>query len=329
MTGEAGGYPASIVALLLAGVVLQLLVQYRLNLWNRDFFNAVERKDYSTIGQQTETLLILVALSVGLAMIAVWGRMTFQRKWREWLTPRLLSYWAAQSSHRQSFATDKDLAFAEYRIAEDARIATDAPIDFLVGLLASLLTAATFVAILWTVGGSMDLAVLGLEIRIPGYLVIAAVLYASLTTGAMLLIGGRMASVIEQKNEAESELKSAAARLHERLGRGGAAPVEAGVAAVQTQLGRVIDQWCRLCQQHVRTTLVSHANTLLAPLIGLILCVPNYVHGEMLLGEMTQSAAAFVAVQSAFNWLVDNYPRLAEWASSSSRVGVLLLRLDD
>ena len=48
----------------------------------------------------------------------------------------------------------------------------------------------------------------------------------------------------------------------------------------------------------------------------------------MLLGEVTQAAAAFAAVQGAFNWLVDNYPRLAEWASSASRVGVLLFRLD-
>jgi ABC-type uncharacterized transport system fused permease/ATPase subunit len=78
----------------------------------------------------------------------------------------------------------------------------------------------------------------------------------------------------------------------------------------------------------VRTTLVSHGNTLLAPLIGLILCVPNYIHGTMLLGEVTQAAAAFAAVQGAFNWLVDNYPRLAEWASSASRVGILLFSLD-
>ena len=54
--------------------------------------------------------------------------------------------------------------------------------------------------------------------------------------------------------------------------------------------------------------LVSHGNTLLAPLVGLILCVPQYIHGTMLLGEVTQAAAAFVAVQGAFNWLVDNYP---------------------
>ena len=41
-----------------------------------------------------------------------------------------------------------------------------------------------------------------------------------------------------------------------------------------------------------------------------------------------QAAAAFVAVQGAFNWLVDNYPRLAEWMSSAYRVGILLTTFD-
>ena len=78
----------------------------------------------------------------------------------------------------------------------------------------------------------------------------------------------------------------------------------------------------------MRTTLVSHGNTLLAPLVGLILCVPHYVQGTMLLGEVTQAAAAFVAVQGAFNWLVDNYPRLAEWLSLANRVGMLMSAFD-
>jgi ABC-type uncharacterized transport system fused permease/ATPase subunit len=77
----------------------------------------------------------------------------------------------------------------------------------------------------------------------------------------------------------------------------------------------------------MRTTYVSHGNTLLAPLVGLILCVPHYIHGTMLLGDVTQ-AAAFVAVQGTFNWLIDNFPRLAECLSSANRVGNLLRAFD-
>jgi len=35
-----------------------------------------------------------------------------------------------------------------------------------------------------------------------------------------------------------------------------------------------------------------------------------------------QAASAFVLVQSALNWMVDNYPRLAEWVASARREAI-------
>jgi len=63
--------------------------------------------------------------------------------------------------------------------------------------------------------------------------------------------------------------------------------------------------------------------------VAWVLCVPKYLTGAMTLGELTQAAAAFVVVQQAFNWLVDNYQRLADWRSSAHRVATLLLALDE
>lgn len=333
LSGRACSYAWALVSLLAITVVLQLALQYRLNLWNRDFFNALERRDASGAWDQAQMLLALVASSVVLAIVAVWGRMTFQRRWRRWLTPQLLSFWLSKNRSRLGYDSGPAPDFAEYRIAEDARVATDAPIDFMVGLLTSLLTAATFITVLWTVGGSIDLSLLGIETKIPGYLVIGVVSYSALTTTAMIAIGRHMGSVIERKDEAESELKFMIARLREQLkiseSRSFIQPDAGLVAAATTALEKADLRWRDLCGQHMRTTLVSHGNNLLAPVIGLLLCLPNYLHGSMALGEMTQSAAAFMAVQGAFNWLVDNYPRLAEWTSSASRVGVLLLRLDN
>jgi putative ATP-binding cassette transporter len=48
----------------------------------------------------------------------------------------------------------------------------------------------------------------------------------------------------------------------------------------------------------------------------------------MTLGEVMQAVSAFAIVQSALNWLVDNYPRLADWAASARRVASLKLSLD-
>src|SRR5262249_21344286 len=59
-----------------------------------------------------------------------------------------------------------------------------------------------------------------------------------------------------------------------------------------------------------------------------ILCAPKLLDNAMTLGEVMQAASAFAIVQSALNWLVDNYARLADWAASARRVASLELALD-
>ena len=255
--------------------------------------------------------------------------MTFQRSWRAWVSRHLIEAWLGDGRYLHIELGNGEHQNAEYRITEDARLATDAPIDLVVGLLASVLTAGTFVVVLWHVGGALDVRVLGTAFTIPGYLVVAAVGYAILTTGTLMIVGRHMIGVIESKNQAESELKYAVAHLRERATRHMSfTDVEGAASDVAAALRDVIGEWRRLAWQYMRTTYVSHGNTLLAPLVGLILCVPHYVRGTMLLGDVTQAAAAFVAVQGAFNWLIDNFPRLAECLSSANRVGNLLLAFD-
>jgi putative ATP-binding cassette transporter len=48
----------------------------------------------------------------------------------------------------------------------------------------------------------------------------------------------------------------------------------------------------------------------------------------MSLGQVMQAASAFTIVQAAFNWLVDNYPKLADWTASARRAASLMTSLD-
>src|SRR4029078_1981683 len=67
----------------------------------------------------------------------------------------------------------------------------------------------------------------------------------------------------------------------------------------------------------------------IAPVLPIIMCAPKFLNGTMTLGEVMQAASAFTIVQSAFNWLVDNYPRLADWTASARRVSSLMVSLDN
>lgn len=318
-----------LVALLIGIVVAQLYVQFRFNYWNRDFFDALERRDSALLRFEALLLLPLSAASIALAVTSVWGRMTVQRCWRAWLTKHVIDYWTEEARYARLAQVEGEHQIPEYRIAEDVRVATDAPIDFALGLISSLLTAIIFIQVLWTVGGDMTVTLSGHAVWIPGYLVVCVVVYSGLVTSAMVLVGSPLTRVIKIKDQREAELITAA-HLLRAIGEG--VTPQAGESEVthglRDALKETIEQWRRLCWQLMRTTLVSATNTLLAPIIGLVLCAPKFLAGTISLGELTQAAAAFTLVQASFNWLVDNFSRVADWVSSLGRVGGLLLALD-
>jgi putative ATP-binding cassette transporter len=307
----------------------QIAVQYRLNFWTRDIFDAVEMRDAPSLWHQAALAIPLLGIAVALAVAAVFGRMSMQREWRSWLVQRLVGRWVKQGRTHHLNLVQGNHQVPEGRITDDARIATDAPVDFVVGLFHSIVGAVTFIGILWSVGGSLPLQTGGQTLQIPGFLVLSVILYSALVTLAMLAVTRHFTTVSESINQAEAEFRFALTHVRENGERiallGSDAEERKGL---QAALAVVIARWRRYCGQHMRVTVVSNANFLIAPVLPVFLCMPRFLDGGMTLGEVTQAAAAFVQVQSSFNWLVDNFARFADWRASARRVGTLLTSLD-
>ncbi len=310
-----------------AGTVAQLTLQYRLNYWSRDFFDAFGRKDASALRQEALLFLLLAGASIAAAILALWSRMTIQRLWRAWLTRDLMDRWLNKEHFRRLRFQKSEDHNPEFRIAEDARVATEATINLAAGLLSSTLSAVVFVGVLWHVGGDLTVELFGHMMTVPKYLVITVAGYSGLLTLVMTVIGRRLVSVIASKNAAEAEFRAAGSDLREQgEKRADGQPVDQ--LPMNTAFNAVILRWRALCAQLMRTTLISHGNMLAAPVIAWALCAPKYLTGSMSLGEVAQVVAAFVMVQTALNWLVDNYAGLAECASSVNRVASLIFAMD-
>lgn len=319
----------SLVYLLVLILLLQLYTQYRLNFWNRDFFNAIGRRNHEELWAQALRFIPLAGFSLALAIFSVWGRMATQRKWREWLSINLYSRWLEDDHAIRLKFVPGDHTAPEFRIAEDVRVATDLPIDLALGLLSAFLTAITFIGVLWSVGDGLLIDIAGTKIKIPGYLVISVIFYSALLSGAMALIARHLTSVIEETKRAEAELRSLGSHLREDSeGEKEKKVTVADRRTIYDALSAVIEIWRKYSWQLMRMTLVSQTNILLTPVVALLICSPKYLASEMTLGEVVQAAAAFVIVQGAFNWFTDSYGRIAEWAASANRVASLLISLD-
>jgi putative ATP-binding cassette transporter len=314
---------------MLLTAALQLLIQYKLNFWSRDLFNAIETKNEIALQAQALLFVPLAGTSLLLAVMSVWSRMTTEREWRRWLSNHLYDRWLQSDHHLELKFMQGEHQTPEHRIAEDARIATDLPIDLVLGLTSSLLTGVVFAGVLWSVGGAIDFKIAGSAFTIPGYLVVAALIYSLLLTSVTLTFGRSLTDVIEHNKAAEAELRAMGTQLRSA---GESRPASRlhpnGRRAISDALDLVIARWRDLCWQMMRIAAVSHANLLIVPSIGLLLCTPKYLDGTMTLGAVVQVATAFASVQAAFGWFAENYGRLAEWAVSAGRVASLLLSLD-
>jgi vitamin B12/bleomycin/antimicrobial peptide transport system ATP-binding/permease protein len=315
---------------LLLVIVLLVAAAYAMNLWNRAIFDGLQNKDANAVATLSLIYFVLLAGSVGLSVVQTYLRMALQRRWRAWLNDNLVDRWISHGRYYQLNLVRGDHANPEYRIADDVRIATESPVDFVSGITQAVLSAITFIAVLWTIGGALNVSLGGMQLHIAGFLVWAAVLYALIASGAMALIGSRFVRVSETKNQTEAEYRYVLTRLRENgesiaLIHG----EEEERAGVNRSLRRVLRAWSSVATQTMNTTLVSQTSSYIAPVLPIILCAPKFLDGSMTLGEVMQAASAFTIVQAAFNWLVDNYPKMADWTASARRVASLMVALDD
>jgi putative ATP-binding cassette transporter len=315
-------------AALLLVVILALAASYGMNVWYRVIFDALQSRESSTVLSLSLLYLPLLAGSVLVSVMQLRLRMSMQRRWRAWLNHRLLDRWLRNGVCYQLDLIGGPNRNPEGRIADDARIATEAPVELAIGLTTAVLSAATFIAVLWTVGGAFTVEIASVVITVPGFLVVAAAVYAALASGTMFLIGRRLIAVSEHKNQAEAEYRFGLTRLREDA---------EGIVLLKGEdeerrgadrtFRAVTDAWRDVCLQSMRTTVVSQTSGYIAPILPIILCAPKFLAGALTLGEVMQAASAFVLVQSALNWMVDNYTRLAEWVASARRVAALDMSL--
>jgi vitamin B12/bleomycin/antimicrobial peptide transport system ATP-binding/permease protein len=314
---------------ILVVILIQLFFQYQINFWNRSLFDALEQKNAPGVLYQAMIFVPLIVGSVLFAVTNVYVKMTMQRLWREWLTNHVIDRWLGGGHHYHLNLVEGDHKNPESRITDDARYATEAPVDIVVGILAAFLSAVTFIFVLWSVGGGLDLQLGGTQYHIPGFLVIAAFIYAMLGTGSMLIIGKSFVRISEVQNQREAEFRYALTRLREN---GESIAILGGEEEERSELTRnfkgLLESWRLVMGQWMRTTFVSSTSGLIASVLPVLLCAPKFLAGDMSLGQVMQAASAFVIVQTAFGWLVDNYPRFANWNANARRVASLVASLD-
>ena len=305
--------------LLLVLTVAQVALAVWTNYWNRALFDALEARSVPALILQVGVFALIFALTLGVTAAHLLVKRWLQLGWRAWLTDRVIGRWMESGRHYRLLFSAGEHDNPDGRIAEDIRVVTETAIALAHTLVYSVLILGSFIDILWTVSGTLQLP--GTDIRVPGFMVPLAFLYAGL--GAVLgwMMGRPLVRSTNALQTAEADFRFGMARAREHseaiaLLRGES--IER--AGAGRQFGAIMRNWDRQSLAYMGIVSFSTGYGALLPVFPILVAAPQYILGTMSLGVLMQAAQAFQKLTSALSWPVDNLGDMARARASADRV---------
>jgi putative ATP-binding cassette transporter len=291
---------------LLAGAEVALMLRF--NTWNRDLFDALERRDAEAVLWECGVLVLIVA---GFCVASA-GQLLCRRRlalgWRNWLGARLTMLWVGAGPGSAP-------PNADGRIAEDVRVSTEEWVELSASLLHALITLATFVGVLWVLSDHPPITLGGVEFGLPGYLLWFAILYALLGMFVAVAAGRALIRTTDERQAKEAEYRAALVRARDTAEQGG---VDA--RRLHGLFGQLAGAFERQSRAFAKLEFFVCAVTRIGFGLPFLVATPAYLAGAVTLGWVMQAAQAFQTVAEALSWPVKHMPRLAQWRASAERV---------
>jgi len=301
-----------------------------LNIWNRDFFNALEKRDLDLLFHLLWVLAaIVISAGVGVA-VQLHIKRRLQMNWRTWLSHTTVHRWLHSGRQYQLGLLADDIDNPDGRIAEDIRVSTEFAVEFATTIIQCILQLVTFLGVLWTLSGNLPVRLFGAEYNIPGYMVWCAIAYALIGSTLTYALGRGLIDAGNVRQGREADFRSVLTRARDHAE--GIALMRGEDDERERMRGSLFDlrtAWNRQTRGQGNLSLLTSSLAYLAPVVPLIVALPRYLAGEIQLGGLMQTAQAFSSVQWALSWLIDNFPKFAEWRASTNRVVHLHMALTD
>ena len=314
---QARGLLAVVVALNL-GIVW---VNVEINKWQNLFYNALQDKDIAAFYQLLLQFSLLATAFIVCAVYQLYLNQMLQIRWRRWLTDHYLEAWVADRAYYRMQLTDRGTDNPDQRIAEDLALFVDKTLNLTLGLLSAVVTLVSFVAILWTLSGTLEFTLGGTPMRIEGYMVWVALLYAILGTWLAHLIGRPLIGLNFDQQKFEANFRFSLVRFRENTE---SIAIYGGEADETRKLRRrfldVVNNWWEIMRRQKKLTWFRSGYGQIAIIFPYVVAAPRFFSGAIPLGGLMQTASAFSQVQEALSWFVSAYVQLAEWKATVDRL---------
>src|SRR5215510_3602421 len=320
--------------LLLAVVTLNLVtvaLNVRLNSWNNDFYDALQQYDWAEFWRQFGIFAIIACSLIVVAVYSLYLRQILHIRWRRWLTDRFLRKWLEDQSYYRMQLHQATTDNPDQRISDDLDRFATITLVLSLGLLSSFVTLVSFITILWTLSGALTIPLGGdAAIKIPGYMVFAAVIYAVAGTLLTRWIGYPLIQLNFDQQRYEADFRFSMVRLRENAENvafyGGEGRE---FDTFQGRFARIVANWWGIIKRRKKLTWFTTGYSQLAIIFPFVVAAPRYFDKTIQLGGLMQISSAFNQVQDALSFIISSYTEIAEYQSVVQRLSGFRARMDD
>ncbi len=302
-------------------VVASAYGQIRLNRWNKPFYDALSRRDMRDFLYQLGVFFLIAAFLLVLNVAQTWLTEMLQVRLREGLVHSLLQDWMQP---RRAFwlANAGPMGVnPDQRMHEDARHLTELSANLAIGLFQATILFGTFAGVLWVLSNDFTFRIDDRDYAIPGFMVWAAIVYASAGSLLSYWVGRGLISRNAERYAREADLRFSLVRVNEHVDDISLAAGESDEKRrIEMHLGNVLAATRRIVMGHTNLTWVTAGFGWVTIVAPILVAAPLYFTGKVSFGGLMMAAGAFTQAQSSLRWFIDNFSSIADWRATLLRV---------
>ncbi|WNG90156.1 ABC transporter ATP-binding protein/permease [Mycobacterium sp. ITM-2016-00317] len=279
---------------------------------------------------------ILAVLNVSLIMIDLLVTQRFMLRWRTWLTDQLTGDWLDGKAYYRARFIDSTIDNPDQRIQTDIDIFTTGvgPLPnrpnntsgstLLFGAVSSIASMISFTLILWNLSGPVTLPFVGFEL--PKAMFWIGILYILFATVIAFWIGRPIIGLSFNNEKFNAAFRYALVRLRDASE---AVAFYRGELAERTGLRRrfrpIVENYKKYVNRMAGFLGWNLSITQAQELIPYIVQFSRFYNGEITLGQLSQTGAAFRAILSGLSFFRNAYDDFAGYRAAIIRLYGLVI----
>ena len=318
------------IVMMVAFLLLLLLLEVRFSVLNTFFYNglysALQDKNLNAFWFFASLNALLLGVRIVNEIIDEWLGQVLQIRWLERLNHALTERWLANKNYYRLQMRRQRPDNIDQRIQQDAQDFIATTVEFVRGMINSVVSAIEFSIVLWGLSGV--LALFGFEI--PRGMVFFVFIFVILATFVAMWIGKPLIKLNFNNERLNGNYRYSLIRVRdhaESIAFYDGEKVER--QNLRTHFRRIIDNRWRIVYRSLGLNGFNSGITQGVQLLPLMLQAPRFFAGQVTIGDMHQTVQAFNRLQRALSFFRNFYEQFTAYQARLERLSGFMENLTE